>query len=149
MIQWNAYGGAEAADLLKADSAAVRSVFDVAIVGLVATVQEALPDLKASTEGAVLVTNGAFGDVNPEIDAYAASGGFMGVALANGAKHKLVGLLAQRLKGDGVYVGEVVVAGMVKGTAWDTGNATVDPSTVADKLWELYRARGELRARVG
>jgi NADP-dependent 3-hydroxy acid dehydrogenase YdfG len=149
VIQWTAYGGGEAGDLLKTDPAAVRSVFDVAVVGLVAAVQEALPDLKATKEGAVLVTNGAFGDVDPQVDAYAASGGFMGLALANAAKHKLVGLLAERLKGDGVYVGEVVVAGSVKGTAWDSGNATIDPSTVANKFWELYQARGEIRARVG
>src|SRR5688572_12244278 len=42
-VQWTAYGGGEAGDLLTADPATVRSVFDVAVVGLLATVQEALP----------------------------------------------------------------------------------------------------------
>jgi NADP-dependent 3-hydroxy acid dehydrogenase YdfG len=147
-IQWTAYGGGEAGDLLTVDAAAVGRVFDVAVVGLLAAVQEALPDLKASKEGAVLVTNGAFGDVNPQTDAYAASTGAMGLALANAAKHKLVGLLSERLKADGVYVGEVMVAGMVKGTAWDQGNATIDPKDVATKFWDLYQGRGEIRARI-
>jgi len=112
-------------------------------------VQEALPDLKASKEGAVLITNGAFGENNPQVDAYAAGSGFMGLALANAAKHKLVGLLSQRLKADGIYVGEVMVAGMIKGSAWDKGEANLDGSTIANKFWDLYEARGEVRARIG
>jgi short-subunit dehydrogenase len=148
VLHWNAYGSAAAGDLVTAEAAAVRSVFDVAVVGLLAAVQEALPDLKKTTEGAVLVTNGAFGEIHPQLDEYAIAAKAMGLALANAAKHKLVGLLAQRLKADGVYVGEVMVAGTIKGTTWDQGNASLDGSTIADKFWELYRARGEVRARV-
>jgi NADP-dependent 3-hydroxy acid dehydrogenase YdfG len=148
VIHWNAYGGSEARDLVATDPAAVRSVFDVAVVGLLAAVQAALPDLKQSKEGAVLVTNGAFGENNPQMDAFAVSAKAMGLALANAAKHKLVGLLAQQLKGDGVYVGEVMVAGTVKGTLWDSGGANLDGSTIANKFWELYEARGEVRARI-
>jgi NAD(P)-dependent dehydrogenase (short-subunit alcohol dehydrogenase family) len=147
VLHWNAYGGAEAGDLVTTDPAAVRSVFDVAVVGLLAAVQEALPDLKSTNEGAVLVTNGAFGETTPQMDEYAVSLKTMGVALANAAKYKLVGLLAQRLKGDGVYVGEVMIAGTIKGTAWESGDS-IAPSTVADQFWELYQARGEVRARV-
>lgn len=147
VIQWNAYGGAEAGEFLKADVAALRSVFDVAIIGLVSAVQEALPDLK-STKGAVLVTNGAFGDISPQSDATAVQFKASGLALANTAKHRLVGLLAESLKADGVYVGEVVVAGQIKGTAWDNGQATLQGSQIADKFWELLQARGESRARV-
>ena len=149
VIHWNAYGGAEAGDLLTTDPAAVRSVFDVAVVGLLAAVQDALPDLKSTKEGAVLITNGAFGELTPQIDEIAVGLKVMGLALANAAKHKLVGLLAQRLKGDGVYVGEVMIAGVIKGTQWDTGGDGIEPSKVADKFWDLYQARGEVRARVG
>ncbi|HXQ12393.1 MAG TPA: SDR family NAD(P)-dependent oxidoreductase [Caulobacteraceae bacterium] len=148
VLHWNAFGGADAGDLVTADPASVRGVFDVAVVGLLAAVQAALPDLKAAGDGAVLVTNGAFGELNPQIDAYAVSLKTMGVALANGAKHKLVGLLSERLKGDGVYVGEVMVAGMVKGTPSDRGGQTIEPSAIANRFWELYRARGELHARI-
>lgn len=72
----------------------------------------------------------------------------MGLALAIGAKHKLVGLLAQRLKAEGVYVGEVMVAGTVRGTAWDSGQATLEAATIAIKFWDLYQARGQTRARI-
>jgi NAD(P)-dependent dehydrogenase (short-subunit alcohol dehydrogenase family) len=146
-IQWTAFGGAEAGDLLSADAATTRAVFDVAIVGLLAAVQEALPDLK-SEKGAVLVTNGAFGDVNPQVDAFAVQISSMGLALGNAAKHKLVGLLSERLKADGIYVGEVMVAGSVKGTAWDQGDASIEPATIANKFWELHQARTEIRARI-
>ena len=44
-------------------------------------------------------------------------------------------------KGDGVYVGEVVVTGLVKGTAFDSGNATLEASTIAEKFWQLYQTR--------
>ena len=148
VIHWNAFGGAEAGDLLAADPAAVSRVFDIAVVGLLSAVHEALPDLKAAGQGAVLVTNGAFGDITPMMDAFAVSLKSMGVALANAAKHKLVGLLAQALKDDGVYVGEVTIAGTIKGTAWDTG-AGIEPSAVADAFWGLYQARDEVRARIG
>jgi NAD(P)-dependent dehydrogenase (short-subunit alcohol dehydrogenase family) len=148
LIHWNAYGGAEAGDLLGADPASVRGVFDVAVVGLLAAVQEALPDLKGAKNGAVLVTNGAYGENTPQIDKLATNMKVMGLAIANAAKHKLVGLLAQRLKQDGVYVGEVMVAGLIKGTAWDNNGQGIESSAVAGKFWELYQARDEIRARI-
>ncbi len=147
VLHWNAYG-AEAPDLLAADSAMVRAVFDVGVVGLLAAVQEALPDLRKTKEGAVLITNGAFGEINDQMDAFAVHSNHMGLALGNAAKDKLVGLLAQRLAGEGVYVGEVMVAGMIKGTRWDGGQANLDGSTVADKFWELYQARTAVRVRL-
>ena len=148
VLHWNAFGGAEAGDLLTTDPAAVRGVFDVAVVGLLSAAQEALPDMRDTQTGAVLVTNGAFGETTPLMDEYAVSLKSMGVALANAAKYKLVGLLAQRLKGDGVYVGEIMVAGTIRGTPWDTDDS-IDPARVADTFWGLYQARGEARARVG
>jgi NAD(P)-dependent dehydrogenase (short-subunit alcohol dehydrogenase family) len=147
VIHWNAYSGAEAGDLMATDPVAVGNVFDVAVVGLLAAVQEALPDLK-TTKGAILVTNGAFGDTSPPMDELAVNLKAMGVALANAAKYKLVGLLTQRLKGDGVYVGEVMVAGMIKGTPWAAEGQGIEGSMVANKFWELYQARSEVRARV-
>ncbi|MGA2951365.1 MAG: hypothetical protein ABSD80_03930, partial [Caulobacteraceae bacterium] len=111
-------------------------------------VQEAHADLKASGAGAVLVTNGAFGELGPMFDSFAVNMKSMGVALANAAKHKLVGLLAARLKDDGIFFGQVMVAGMVKGTAWDTGGGGIDPATVAGRFWDLYQGRGESYARV-
>jgi NAD(P)-dependent dehydrogenase (short-subunit alcohol dehydrogenase family) len=147
VVQWNAYAS-EAGDLLTADPAAVRRVLDVAVTGLIAAVQAALPDLKSAGDGAVLVINGSLAYLDPNIDAMAVQWGSMGLAVANAAKHKLVGLLSQKLRSDGVYVGEAMVAGLVKGTAWDSGNATIDPATVAAKFWDLYRARSDVWAEI-
>jgi NAD(P)-dependent dehydrogenase (short-subunit alcohol dehydrogenase family) len=120
VIHWNASGGDDVGDILTADSAAVRRV---------------------------LITNGGFGDLSPETDEYVTTANAMGIALANAAKRKLAGLLAQRLKGDGVYVGEVTIYGTIKVTSTDSGSG-IDPSIVADKFWDLYQSRGEVRARV-
>jgi NAD(P)-dependent dehydrogenase (short-subunit alcohol dehydrogenase family) len=150
VIHWNAYGGRSLGDPLAVDPAVLPHVFDVAVVGLLSAVQEALPDLKAAGDGAVLVTNGAFGELNPMIDNITLTLGEMGVALGNAAKAKLVGLLSARLKGEGVYVGEVTIAGLVKGTAPDApGMPTIEGSAIADAFWRLYKARGETRARIG
>jgi short-subunit dehydrogenase len=145
-IHWNAYV-AEAGNILEADTAAIHRVLDVAVVGLSAAVRAALPDLK-ETKGAVLVTNGGLGFFDPKVDAMAVQYGAMGLAIANSAKHKLVGLLAEKLRPEGVYVGEVMVTGAVKGTAFDQGNAKIDPKDVAAKFWELQAARKELSVNV-
>jgi NADP-dependent 3-hydroxy acid dehydrogenase YdfG len=147
-IHWNAYGGAEAGDLMATEPEDVRGVFDVAVVGLLAAVQEALADLKAAGDGAVLITNGSFGDATPEMNQFAVSLKSMGLALANAAKHKLAGLLAARLREEGVFVGEVTIAGVVKGTRWANGDSGIEASAIADKFWELYKGRGMPAARV-
>lgn len=137
-IHWNAYGGG-AGDLLTADVAQLRAVYDIAVTSLVVAVQAALPDLEAS-QGAVLVTNGGLGFFDPAVDAMGVAWHAMGLSVANSAKHKAVALLAEKLK-DKVYVGEVVVTGMVKGTAFDAGNATLEPRDIAAKFWTLYQGR--------
>lgn len=150
VVHWNAFSGQASGDLLAIDPASAKGVFDVAIVGLLAAVQEALPDLKSSPEGAVLVTNGAYGDLNPMIDGFAVAMKAEGVALGNAAKAKLVGLLAARLKQEGVYVGEVTIAGVVKGTGPESpGVPTIESTAIAEAFWRLYKGRDETRSRVG
>jgi short-subunit dehydrogenase len=148
VVQWTAYTMA-AGDLLTADAAAIHGALDIAVTSLLAAVQAALPDLKKAQDPAVLVINGGLGYFDPNVDAVAVQWGAMGLAVANAATHKLVGLLSSKLKGDGIYVGEAMVLGSVKGTAFDDGKATIEASSVANKLWELYRARGEVTAQVG
>lgn len=138
-IHWNAYSNL-AGDILSADAASLRTVFDVAVTSLVMTVQAALPDLKAA-KGAVLVTNGNLAAFDRKIDAMAVQWNSMGLAIANAAKFKLVGLLTEKLRADEITIGEVVVSGLVKGTAWDTGGATIEPGAVADLFWEIYSGR--------
>ncbi len=78
----------------------------------------------------------------------AAKYNLMGLAIANAAKHKLVSMLAPKLKADGIYVGEVIVTDSVRGSAFDQGNATIESATVAQKFWELHSARKDTVAKV-
>lgn len=145
VLHWNAFGGVR--DVFAASDEERGALFDVAIRGLLGAVDAALPDLKAAGDGAILVTNGALWESSPMIDAFAVSLPAMGVALANAAKHRLVGILAHKLREEGVYVGEVTIAGAIKGTPTG-GEGAMDAAVVADAFWRLYRARSETYARV-
>ncbi len=145
-IHWNSLAEG-AGDLLTADVPTIRRMLDISVTSLVVAVQEAHADLKAA-KGAVLVTNGGFGLVDPQIDAMGVKLQTMGLAVGNAAKLKLTRLLAERLRGDGIYVGEVMITGLVKGTAWDTGNATIEPAAVGGAFWDLYTRRSDLSVTV-
>jgi NADP-dependent 3-hydroxy acid dehydrogenase YdfG len=147
IIHWNAYA-AGAGDLVTGSLDDLRLVLDSTILGLVAAVQAALPDLKAQ-HGSVLVTGGGLGTQDPKVDAQAVSWGTMGLAIGKAAQRKTVGLLHHRLSREGIYVGEVVVTALVKGTAFDRGNATLDPATVADRFWDLHERRDQITIMQG
>lgn len=140
-IHYNAYGGGMSDLLADADLSSLRTSLDVGVFGLVAAVQAALPDLEKQENAAVLVTGGGFANYDPGVDAMTVQFNAMALAISKAAQHKLAGLLSERLKAQNVYVGEVVVLGMVKGTAFDHGNATLEASGIADKFWELYTER--------
>lgn len=139
-LHWNAYAGG-AGDVTTAPTAELETSLGVAVVGLVAAVQAALPDLRAQ-RGAVLVTNGGLGLLDPGVNAAGVQLDAMGLSVANAAKRKLVALLALKLAPE-VYVGEVVVTVSVKGSAWDSGDATLEAATIAQRFWDLYQARTE------
>lgn len=148
VLHWNAYAGA-VGDLLEADAAAIRNVFELPVVGFLNVVKEALPDLRQAKDAAVLVTNGGLGLADPQADAAAVQWNAMGLAAANAAKHKVVRLLHEKLKSAGIFVGEVMVLALVKGTAFDNGSATLAPATVADQFWQSYQARNQVSVMVG
>ncbi len=70
------------------------------------------------------------------------------LAIAKSAQHKTAGLLHHKLAGEGVYVGEVVVLATVKGTAFDSGNATLEASAVAERFWQLHQRRTEASVNI-
>jgi NADP-dependent 3-hydroxy acid dehydrogenase YdfG len=142
VVHWNAYQHL-AGDLLTAKIDDLRKVLDTGVFGLVAAVQEALPDLKAN-QGAVLVTGGSLCTYDPAVDSMAVQWGAMGLAIAKAAQHKTVGLLHAKLKADGVYAGEVTVGGIVKGTAFDRGQGTLDPKAIADTFWDIQKRRTDV-----
>jgi NADP-dependent 3-hydroxy acid dehydrogenase YdfG len=146
VLHWNAYQ-AGAGDLLASSVADLRAVFDVAVSGLLVAVQEALGDLEQQ-KGALLVTGGGFALYNPAVDAMAVQYQAMGLAVSKAAQHKVVGLLHERLAKQGVYVGEVVVMGMVKGTAFDSGAATIEPGAIAERFWQLHQNRSEASVEI-
>jgi NAD(P)-dependent dehydrogenase (short-subunit alcohol dehydrogenase family) len=146
VVHWNAYVGG-AGDLKTSTTDELRTVLDVAVHGLIAVAQAALPDLKAE-RGALLVTGGGFAFYDAQVDAAATQWGAAGLAISKAAQHKTVGLLHQALASDGVYVGEVVVTGSVKGTAFDSGSATLEAAAIAEKFWELTEARSPASATI-
>ncbi len=86
--------------------------------------------------GAVLITNSCFSDLNAHFDGYAVGSKNADIALANGAKQKLVGLLVQQLRAEGIHVAQITIAGSIKGTRWE-GENPIAPSTVDDKFFDL------------
>ena len=148
VIHWNAYATG-AGDLTKADLVELRTSFDVGVTGLAAAVQAGLSDLKSQERPAVLVTGGGLAFYDPKIDAMAVGWNAMGLAVAKAAQHKLTGLLSAKLAPEGVFVGEVVVLGAVKGTAFDAGHATLESSQIAGRFWEIYQERSTSSVNIG
>jgi NADP-dependent 3-hydroxy acid dehydrogenase YdfG len=142
VVHWNAYAGG-AGDLTKDDASELHTPFDVSVTGLATAVRASLPDLRAQPNAGVLVTGGGLALYDERVDAMAVQWNAMGLAIGKAAQHKLVGLLSQKLAPEGIYVGEVVVAGVVRGTAFDAGNATLEASAIAQRFWDIYVARTE------
>jgi NADP-dependent 3-hydroxy acid dehydrogenase YdfG len=144
-LYWNAYGNG-AGDLLTCDPTELRAVFDVAVVGLVAAVQRSLADLKAN-KGAVLITGGGFAYYEDGPTKMANEYNLMGTALGKAAQHKATVSLHHKLADTGVFVGELVVLGLVKGTAL-SADYGMDADLVADAAWKLAQERNEVFVRV-
>ena len=141
-----AYRSVVVDDVLAGAAERVAHVFDIGVAGLLTAVLATRDDLRAGT-GAVLVVNGALGLQDDAIDAYAVSFGGDGVALECTAKTKLVGLLAARLREEGVYVGEVVINGSVKGSP-HAGPTAIDPADIARRLWTMAEERTEVHVHI-
>jgi NAD(P)-dependent dehydrogenase (short-subunit alcohol dehydrogenase family) len=147
VVHWNAAANL-AGDLLGAPTDELVAAFNTGVTGLVACIQEALPELKKAKDPAVLVTDGGFGLTIDEVDDAVVQYQAMGLAIANAAKHKAVRILSRRLRREGVYLGEVMVMGTVKGTAFDHGDGTVELKSVQDALFKLYRERKDVTVQV-
>ena len=146
-VLWTAFRSGGVADVLASRPEDIERVFDVGITGLLACVQETLDDLKSSPGAAILVANGALGEHTSQADSYSKILDNDGVSLENAAKSKLVGILAERLREFDIYVGEVTIAGSVKGTATATP-AAIEPAEIARTFWSLAQARDKTRVRI-
>lgn len=138
ILHWNAFHAVEG-DLLSLADEDLSKSFDVRIRGFLAAVQASLPDLE-ECGGAVLATGGAMCFDAPEVNAFAADFGALAITVA--AQHKAVSLLAHSLAPRGVFVGEVIVTGFVKGTQGSFGReAPIDPDEVAAAFADLLSRR--------
>lgn len=146
-VLWTAFRNGDVTDVLSARPEHVERAFDIGITGLLTCVQETLQDLKAAPSAAILIANGALGEHTSQADAFSKLLDNDGVSLENAAKSKLVGILAERLREFDIYVGEVTIAGSVKGTATATPTA-IEPAEIAETFWSLLETRDKTRVRI-
>lgn len=139
VIVWNAasYSGGDLLSPMEDPNTLLSQIVSVGCGGLLAAVQIAHEDLKA-TKGTVLITGGGLSMYDDQVDAIAVQNGWIGLALCKSSQRKLAGLLHQRLKSDGIMVGTVVISGAAGG-----GEDATDPTTVAQKFWELHESRDQ------
>lgn len=148
VLHWNAYAPL-AGDFTTCTPEELRTVYDVAVTGMVVALQASLEDMRQQEGAALLVTGGGFGLSDPNIDTTIVRLDSMGLGLAKAAQHKVVGMLNKRLADDDIFVGQVMVLGLVKGTASDQGQATLEPDAIAECFWEHYQKRATAYAQIG
>lgn len=147
VVHWNAYIGG-AGDFLSATPDDLRSVFAIGALGIVTAAQAAVPRMAGQDNPAFLVTGGGLSSYDDNVDRMAIQWKAMGLAAAKAAQHKITRLLHFQLAERGIYVGEVTVTAVVKGTAFDAGHGTLEASTVADTFHKLYRERSVISVAV-
>jgi NAD(P)-dependent dehydrogenase (short-subunit alcohol dehydrogenase family) len=146
-VLWTAFRSGSVTNVLLTKPEDIERAFDIGIRGLLTCVQEVLEDLKSNPGAAILVANGALGEHTSQADKFSTFLEVDGVALENAAKSKLVGILAERLHEFGIYVGEVTIAGSIKGTSTSTQTA-IEPTEIAKTFWSLVQARDTTRTRI-
>lgn len=146
-VLWTAFRSGSVTSVLSTKPEDIERTFDIGVKGLLTCVQEVLEDLKSNPGAAILVANGAFGELGSQADQFSTFLNADGVALENAAKSKLVGLLAERLREFDIYVGEATIVGSVKGTATSTQTA-IEPTEIAETFWSLVQTRDTTRVRI-
>lgn len=146
VLHWNVPGnGKGGGNLLTATPEDIQQALAVPVIGLMLATQACLPALERAEKPAILVTNGG-AEFDLQFDEGAIAWESAGPAMAQTAKRRLAGLLGVTLRPKDIFVGEVGVLGLVKGTDWDTaGHADIDPADIAECFWKLYTDRDERR----
>ena len=140
VVLFTAFGNSAIQNVLEADPLDSPDAFQLGVAGLLAVVQATVGDLRAEKGSAILAANGAVGEDLPEINGFVTSAGLDGLALESAAKSKLLGLLAERLRDENVFVGEIMINGTIQGSPYATPTA-IDPADVAERFWEISTAR--------
>ena len=106
--------------------------FQVDVASALICVQKVLPGMRERNEGALLFTNGGLA-TKPHKE-------FTALGMDKAALLNLAGSLTDALSGTNVFVGSLVITGIVKeGTDFD-------PKIIAEQMWKLFdeRKRHEL-----
>ena len=146
VVHYNAFalsGGTETAAFLNCCA--------VGCVGLIAAKTECLADLKEQ-KGAILVTGSfvASTALPKEVEEFLSGLGMEGYCAGKAAQDRLTSQMTLQLAKEGVFVGKVVVGGKVKGTMFDdgSGDAKIEPDSIADAFFKLNEERTETVAKV-
>jgi NAD(P)-dependent dehydrogenase (short-subunit alcohol dehydrogenase family) len=141
VLYWNPYG--RLAGILDGTTKDYVGNFNVTTSSLIAAVQAAYADLKSQPGvSAVLVTGGNLSLEVPAITQMTVDWNAATLAVGKAAQRKTVDLMHVTLAKDDIYVGEVTVMTVVKGTPFEkVGNATLTGEDVAAKVVDLYAAR--------
>ncbi|KAJ3192632.1 hypothetical protein HK101_006212 [Irineochytrium annulatum] len=140
VLFWNTGGSGRPYSALDCPIADFHREFNACNVSFASAVRVARSDLIAN-KGAVLNTGSGIGVEKDVYTTMAVERNTANMALAKAAQRKLVHILHETLKPDGIYVGECTVLGPVRGTAADHAQANIKPDMVADVLRELYTKR--------
>ncbi|KAG2449780.1 hypothetical protein HYH02_005304 [Chlamydomonas schloesseri] len=129
-------------DVLSLDIETIDHNMQHQVTGLLAAVQEVVPDMASRPGSAILVTGGglSLAAENRALAKAAVAMGGVAVAAGKAAQRALVHSLAEGMAPKGIRVAEVVVLGGVKGSASVGDRGTVLPEDVATDFWKLYTA---------
>ncbi|MFF7473496.1 SDR family NAD(P)-dependent oxidoreductase [Streptomyces sp. NPDC008092] len=105
---------------------------EFSVYGPVAAVQQVLPGMRELGRGTILLVNGGTA-VIPHPDR-------AGTSVAFAAESAYGHLLHDRLAGEGIHVGQLVIPGAIV-----VGHARKDPAVLADALWGMHRDRHGFR----
>ena len=139
-LHWNVVG--PSTSLISATAGAMDLQFDISVTGLLVAVQSALPQMRGHARAAVLVTAGASALPADYQAERAVSFGMSATAAAQEAKRAAARLLRFSLREDNIFVGEVIVAGVVGTDLPPSLDALkIEADAVADTFHALWRDR--------
>jgi short-subunit dehydrogenase len=139
VLVWNAVAGL--ANIAKGSPEVFVNELKIGIGGLQAATQAALEDLKA-TKGSIFVSGGGYGlDIDPIHDLVAAHG-VASLAINKAAQRKWAAVAHRELKELGVYVAEISIQNIVKGTQFDPkGTSNLSPETVGKAFVDAWKSK--------
>jgi short-subunit dehydrogenase len=127
LIVYNAVMGAPD-KLLESSSEHMQTAYTVDVIGAIVVTQVAVPAMRATGSGTIIVTGGGFAD-HP-IPALAT------VSLGKAALRSAATMLGADLQSDGIRVATLTIAGQI------AAGTVFDPENIAERYWEVVQSEG-------